>query len=126
MVLFDPDESSRGVSPLAPIDVYVAFCPGYEMARVRSFVPGDQVVRIHPTDVECYHQTVDAPDGTRYLHLSTFGSNGRVSGPKSSQSLQLDARRATEPIAIIEAAFRLDVASGGSQRNLETDVLDEL
>lgn len=75
------------------------------MARLRSLEAGTQDVRVHPTVVDCYYQPVAAPDGTRYLHLSTFGSDSRRSGPKSSQSIQLDEAAARELVAIIKVIF---------------------
>lgn len=75
------------------------------MARLRSFEAGTQDVRVHPTEVDCFHQALTAPDGTRYLHLSTFGSDTRRSGPKSSQSIQLDESMARKLVAIIRETF---------------------
>ncbi len=74
------------------------------MARISSFARSVQNVRVHPTEVDCEYTVVD--DGaTRFLHLSTFGSDGRKSDRKSSQSLQLDVGRARELVAIIRKAF---------------------
>jgi hypothetical protein len=75
------------------------------MARVRSLEPGTQEVRLHPTEVDCFHQTLEAADGTRYLHLTTFGSDSRRSGPKSSQSIQLDEETARALVAVIRETF---------------------
>jgi len=75
------------------------------MARLRSFAKGTQNVKAHPTEVDCFHQVITAPDGTRLLHLTTFGSDHRRSGPKSSQSLQIDESTARELMAVIRATF---------------------
>lgn len=74
------------------------------MARVRSFAKSEQHVKAHPTDVDCEYAIVDSNRGP-LLHLSTFGSDDRASGRKSSQSLQLDRQLAQELVAIIEATF---------------------
>ena len=75
------------------------------MARIRSFQPGTQNVRVHPSEVDCYFQTVDSGAGEKFLHLTTFGSDDRASSPKSSQSLQLDRSRAAQLIAVLTDAF---------------------
>lgn len=75
------------------------------MARVRSVSPGTQNIGPHKSDVDCFHQVVTTPDGVRLLHLTTFGSEERESGPKSSQSLQLDADVAAQLVGVIRATF---------------------
>lgn len=75
------------------------------MAKIRSFEKGDQDVRPHASEVDCYHQVLIDDDGDALLHLSTFGSDQRQSKPKSSQVLQLDERAAAELIKIMRAAF---------------------
>lgn len=75
------------------------------MAKVRELRPGHQEVAMHKTEVTCFHQVVAGPDGSRYLHLSTFGSVERASQPKSSQSLQLDRVAASALVAVLEATF---------------------
>lgn len=75
------------------------------MARLRNLEVGTQDVRVHPTEVDCFHQSITAPDGTRYLHLSTFGSDTRHSDPKSSQSIQVDEETARELVAVIRETF---------------------
>lgn len=82
------------------------------MTRVNRFVEGQQRLKAHDTEVDCYHQLITDDSGEKLLHLSTFGSEDRVSKPKSSQSLQLNRRAARELIGIIEAAFPGTVASG--------------
>lgn len=73
------------------------------MAVIRRFIPGHQIVRPHPTEVDCYHQVLGG--ASPRVHLSTFGSDHRQSEPKSSQSIQLDERSARELIEILESAF---------------------
>lgn len=76
------------------------------MARIRSFSPGQQDVKWHPSEVDCFHQVISSPSGdTTFLHLSTFGSESRQSEPKSSQSLQFDRQRALELVSVIARAF---------------------
>ena len=75
------------------------------MARVRGFDRGTQRVKVHPTEVDCFHQTIRSSDGTVYLHLTTFGSDERSSHPKSSQSLQLDEARARQLLEVLRQAF---------------------
>lgn len=80
---------------------------GAPVAIIRSFEPGRQALQLHRTEVDCYHQTVTASDGSIYLHLTTFGSDGREVPGKSSQSLQLSAASALELAVIIESTFGL-------------------
>jgi len=75
------------------------------MARLRSLEKGIQDVRVHPTEVDCFYQEITAADGTRLLHLSTFGSDRRRSAPKSSQSLQINEAAARELMAVIRSTF---------------------
>jgi len=75
------------------------------MARIGNFEPGTQVVKVHPTEVDCFFQRLVVPDGHVLLHLSTFGSDERASSPKSSQSLQLDRRAASALLGILEDTF---------------------
>lgn len=74
------------------------------MARVRSIEQGSQTVRAHPTEVDCFYQTVSTPRGL-LLHLSTFGSDQRASEAKSSQSLQLDETIARRLVEALREAF---------------------
>lgn len=74
------------------------------MARVRFLGPSNQRLKPHPSEVDCEYAVVDG-NGTRLLHLSTFGSDDRASERKSSQSLQFDLERARELVEIIERTF---------------------
>ncbi|MEU0091822.1 hypothetical protein [Kribbella sp. NPDC006257] len=78
-----------------------------QVARLRSIEPGTQVVRVHPTEVDCFYQTLTDQSGQTYLHLSTFGSDERQSTPKSSQSLQLDETAARQLLQILRETFHL-------------------
>lgn len=75
------------------------------MARIRRIEKGVQSVSVHPTEVDCFYQVVIGDDGRRYLHLTTFGSDGRKSKAKSSQSIQLSKAVADELVEVIERTF---------------------
>lgn len=75
------------------------------MARVRSLAQGNQAIRPHDSEVDCFYNVLDKPDGTRLLHLTTFGSDYRQSRPKSSQSIQIDEDIAQELISLLKATF---------------------
>ena len=75
------------------------------MARIRSVSVGSQSVRPHKSEVDCFYQELLATDGSKLIHLTTFGSDDRQSEKKSSQSLQLDSNGAAELIAIFLDAF---------------------
>lgn len=75
------------------------------MAIIKSISKGTQSVKLHPTQVDMFYQVVTGNDGRRYLHLSTFGSPERVSGPKSSQSIQIDAEIAQRLSALLAETF---------------------
>lgn len=77
------------------------------MARVRSLKPGMQAVRVHPTEVDCYYQTIVDPSGERILHLTTFGSDDRQSAPKSSQTIQLGTEAAQTLVKILMETFNI-------------------
>ncbi|MBB5164132.1 hypothetical protein [Mycobacterium sp. AZCC_0083] len=75
------------------------------MARVRTLAQGNQAIRAHETEVDCFYNVINQPDGTRLLHLSTFGSDYRQSKPKSSQTIQIDEDIARELIDLLESTF---------------------
>jgi len=75
------------------------------MARIRSLKAGAQSIRAHDSEVDCFYQTAVATDGSRLLHLSTFGSDDRASKPKSSQSIQIDEPIARRLIQILRLTF---------------------
>ncbi|WP_313366217.1 hypothetical protein [Microbacterium sp.] len=75
------------------------------MVRISSVTPGNQNVKPHPTETECFTQIVKTTDGEVLLHISTFGSASRASEPKSSQSMQFDADSAAALVTIMADAF---------------------
>lgn len=75
------------------------------MARLRSLQPGNQNVKVHPSEVDGFHQLAIGDDGRPFLHLTTFGSDSRKSQPKSSQSLQLDEGMARQLVALLRETF---------------------
>lgn len=75
------------------------------MARIRRIERGSQTVNVHPTEVDCFYQVISAPDGTKLVHLSTFGSDSRASQPKSSQSIQIDRDAAEVLLEVLQDAF---------------------
>lgn len=82
------------------------------MAKIRSISPSTQRVKAHPTEADCQFAVVYDDDGTKILHLSTFGSDNRVSAPKSSQSIQLDYPVAEQLLELLIDTFKL--SPGGS------------
>lgn len=56
------------------------------------------------SEVECGY-AVGEKDGTRVLHLETYGSSSRSIPGKVSQSLEIDEQRAKELVAILRQAF---------------------
>ncbi|MFE6920752.1 hypothetical protein ACFVAV_06870 [Nocardia sp. NPDC057663] len=93
------------------------------MARISKVLPSVQRIRAHdPADqVECEWKVVEDADGTRLLHLSTFGSSNRASKRKSSQSIQFDARIAHELAGILVEAFGLDPTALRDSFSEQTD-----
>lgn len=75
------------------------------MARIRSLSRAQSNVTVHPTEVDCTYQTVVAKDGTKYLQLTTYGSDQRKSKPKPSQTIQMDLVTAEKLLKIIESTF---------------------
>ena len=75
------------------------------MARISAFYKMTADVSAHPTSVDCGYQSLTAQDGTKLLQLSTFGSTARKSGPKVSQTLQIDRVGAEALAQILRNAF---------------------
>lgn len=75
------------------------------MARIRQLEKGTQSVSVHPTEVDCFYQVIVGADGELFLHLTTFGSEGRKSQPKSSQSIQLSRSVAKDLVEVIQSTF---------------------
>ena len=89
------------------------------MARIRRFVASHSSARPHPTEVDCGWQVLGAPANITYVQLSTYGSDGRQSEPKVSQTIQLDQAAAQELVTILANAFpdlRLRVDAGSPPR----------
>ena len=81
------------------------------MARVRSISKGLQTVTVHPSEVDMFYQRIEA-DGKLYVHLTSFGSDGRQSAPKSSQSFQLDLAAARQLVFVLRDVFGPKVVEG--------------
>lgn len=75
------------------------------MARIRSISEANNNVRVHPTEVDCTFQAVYDKDGTKYLQLTTYGSDSRKSSPKSSQTIQMNEHMALELAKILLEQF---------------------
>lgn len=74
------------------------------MAKIKEFFRVTAAAKPHPTEVECGYQVIQTPGGP-LLQLSTYGSDGRQSEKKVSQTLQLDRKAATELIGILRTTF---------------------
>jgi len=74
------------------------------MAIIRSIERGTSSVRRHPTQADATYQIIEDESG-RLFHLTTYGSDDRVSGPKPSQTIQLDQFRAQELVGALREAF---------------------
>jgi len=78
------------------------------MALVRSIKRDDRSTsRPHPTEVDCRWQVITGPDGAALFQLSTYGSDGRESEPKVSQTIQLNRDMAAQLIARLQDTFGL-------------------
>ncbi|MFJ1457143.1 Shedu immune nuclease family protein [Nocardia sp. N2S4-5] len=77
------------------------------MARIIKVLPNEQNIRAHDlaNGVECEYQVIQDATGERLLHLSTFGSQQRMSTRKSSQSLQVDRKTARDLIGVFDRTF---------------------
>lgn len=75
------------------------------MARIRSIEKIDEAGRLHRSDVDCTYQNVIGDDGTKYVQLTTYGSDNRKSAPKSSQTIHLDQEMALKLIKILAESF---------------------
>lgn len=75
------------------------------MALIRSLSKGSQTIRPHDSEVDCFYNIVESPEGTRLLHLSTFGSDQRQSKPKSSQAIQINEVIARDLMTLLNATF---------------------
>ncbi|WP_207454655.1 hypothetical protein [Desertivibrio insolitus] len=75
------------------------------MAVLRSLRQGTKKFRLHPTRVDGEWSVVSDSSSGVLFQLTTFGSDERVSEPKPSQTIQLDADMARELIAALRATF---------------------
>lgn len=74
------------------------------MARIRSFTQVESPSSLHPTEVDALWSVVRV-DGDTLVQLSTLGSDWRVSGPKVSQTFQIDRKMAVQLMQILDLAF---------------------
>ncbi|MEU7860181.1 hypothetical protein [Nonomuraea sp. NPDC049141] len=74
------------------------------MAKIKEFFQATKAASPHPTEVECGYQVILTEEGP-LLQLSTYGSDGRQSEKKVSQTIQLDRKGAAEFLSIIAKAF---------------------
>jgi hypothetical protein len=77
------------------------------MARVREIFNDPGSGRAHPTEVECGWQVVHCGDGSKFLQLSTYGSDQRKSDKKVSQTIQFDKHSAKQLVDILRTTFDL-------------------
>lgn len=75
------------------------------MARIRSIEKIDEAGHLHRSDVDCTYQNVISDDGTKYIHLTMYGSDNRKSAPKSSQTIHLNQEMALRLIKILAENF---------------------
>ncbi len=80
------------------------------MARILRILRNSQNIGEHKLEnaVDCEYQVISASDGSKLLHLSTFGSDNRASNRKSSQSLQLDEPIARQLLEVLRCAFDIN------------------
>ncbi|SDS65200.1 hypothetical protein SAMN04489812_2567 [Microlunatus soli] len=74
------------------------------MARIRTFTQTSSDSSPHPTETDAQWSVLQA-GGIRWLQISTYGSDARMSKPKVSQTIQLDRERAALLKEAIEVAF---------------------
>lgn len=74
------------------------------MAIIRSIEQANRNVKRHRTSVDATFQVVDDPAG-RLFHLSTYGSDDRLSEPKVSQTIQLNREEAEVLVQALRDAF---------------------
>jgi hypothetical protein len=74
------------------------------VARIRSLTQAPGTGRVHPSDVDAEWSIVSTTEGS-LLQISTFGSDGRVSRPKVSQTIQVDQKIAEQLRCILNELF---------------------
>jgi hypothetical protein len=75
------------------------------MALIRSLEQGLQQHRPPKSEVDCSYVVWDDPEYGRLLKLTTFGSDYRKSGPKSSQVIELNEEVAAKLFDVLRSAF---------------------
>jgi hypothetical protein len=75
------------------------------MALIRSLEQGLQQHRPPKSEVDCSYVVFDDPEYGRLLKLTTYGSDHRKSGPKSSQVIELNEEVAAKLIDVLKSAF---------------------
>jgi hypothetical protein len=75
------------------------------MARIKKITTGATSTVVHPTEVDCEARRVSSSAGDTFLQLSTFGSVSRASGPKVSQTIQIDRSTALRLRELIDETF---------------------
>ena len=77
------------------------------MAEILTFARGTRVdLKQHPTRISCFYTTAEV-GGRRIIQFDMFGSDKRQDAGSQSQTMQLDADRAEQLIAILRAEFDL-------------------
>lgn len=77
------------------------------MAILRSLAPSTQNVKAHTSWVDCEFAVVNNAQNEPMVHLSTFGSDSRISNRKSSQSMQVDRVIAEQLVEMLTDVFHL-------------------
>jgi len=88
--------------------ITIVFLPpsiGPSLAILRSLVRVPATGGVHPTESDAVWSIVTTGSGNRLLQVSTFGSDVRLSGPKVSQTIQLDASTAAQLLSAIVETF---------------------
>lgn len=85
------------------------------MAILRSLAPTTQKVKAHSSWVDCEFAIVADSRGEALVHLSTFGSDDRMSHRKSSQSMQVDRVIAEQLVEMLTDVFHLQPSSAAPE-----------
>lgn len=75
------------------------------MAKIRNLEKLQTSGNRFRSEVDCTYQEVHTADGTKYIQLTTYGSDTRKSDPKSSQTIHLDKDMAQKLIAVLSETF---------------------
>jgi hypothetical protein len=74
------------------------------VALVRRFIELHGQGSIHRSETDAGWANVPYGD-EKLLYIATYGSDGRRSGPKTSQAIHLDRERAAELMGILKRVF---------------------